>query len=430
MTKISRRNLIKALAISLGGISAYKLLHIPLLKGNTQELESYFLPNTQKGPPGTPTTEPTQTGTPTPTSTSPTPTHTVTPSQTPTPTPTSGTPAPPPDEKVVHVHSESATFWNGQTDYWNYVASNTVDAMVDEGMMELTGTTNLTAAWQAIIPGYQNGDAIAIKVNCNNAMSCNDTDGQIDALPQPVDAIVRGLTQAGVAEADIWIFEARRRIPDRFVNGISYNGVQYFDHDCRIWAGFDSNDPNAIVTFNPPGGIPMPPTTRITDVMINAKYLINVPIIKTHGLTGVTLTFKNHFGTINQPAPLHPYVGMSEQYYQSDYSLFVDLYLNPHIVGKTVLILADALFGAKDGTTSPPATWQTFNGQVPNSLFFSLDPVAIDCVMCDFLAAEVALPDHTDDYLGLASDAGLGVYERGDPWGSGYSLIDYYLIEM
>src|SRR5512136_415223 len=33
--------------------------------------------------------------------------------------------------KVVHVHSDSATTWTGQSDYWNYVDQDTVNAMVD-----------------------------------------------------------------------------------------------------------------------------------------------------------------------------------------------------------------------------------------------------------------------------------------------------------
>jgi len=50
--------------------------------------------------------------------------------------------------------------------------------------------------------------------------------------------------------------------------------------------------------------------------------------------------------------------------------------------------------------------------------------------MYDFLAAETTVPVGADDYLRLASDAGLGVFERGDPWGSGYDQIDYLKTEL
>jgi hypothetical protein len=67
---------------------------------------------------------------------------------------------------------------------------------------------------------------------------------------------------------------------------------------------------------------------------------------------------------------------------------------------------------------------------VPNSLFFATDPVAVDCVMCDFLAAEFNVWPNNDNYLRLADQAGLGVYERGHPWSAGYSQINYSKIEL
>lgn len=334
--------------------------------------------------------------------------------------------------RVVHMHSNSATSWNGQTDYWNYVDQAVVNDMVDQGLMALTSTTTVPDAWHALLPNYQAGQGIAIKVNLNNASQCNDADGQIDALIQPVNSVVRGLVQIGVLEADVWVYDAKRAIPYRLVAGSQYDDIRYYGRvPCgHLEATFDSSDPNAYVTFSPPPGIPLPPPIKITDVLIQATYLINMPIMKTHGGTGITLSFKNHLGTVDSPSAFHDYAGLSGPYHRSDYSVLVDLYKNPHIAGKTVLTIGDGLFAAKDNNTAPPSPWQTFGNQVPNSLFFATDPVAIDCVMCDFLAAETTVPAAADDYLLLASTAGLGVYERGSPGGKSYSLIDYQKIEL
>ena len=65
----------------------------------------------------------------------------------------------------MHVHCNSATSWSGQTDYWNYVNQNVVSNMVDQGLMALIGTSTVADAWQALLPNYQSGQAIAIKVN-------------------------------------------------------------------------------------------------------------------------------------------------------------------------------------------------------------------------------------------------------------------------
>jgi uncharacterized protein (DUF362 family) len=395
---------------------------LPTPGGSTGESSRAFLPLVSRE--STPT--PTGTATSTPTSTA-----TSTPTPTTTPTPTVAPTPPPSASRVVHVRDTDATSWSGQTDYWNFVDQGVVNTMVNQGVMVLTGTSSVADAWQALLPDYQPGQAVAIKVNLNNAFECDDADGQIDALIHPVNGVVRGLKQIGVLETDIWIYDATRAIPARLVAGSQVGDIRYFARNpCGHQAArFDSDDVHAYVTFSSPADIPVPPATKITDVLIDATYLINMPIMKNHGGPGVTLSFKNHFGSIPNPGHLHEYVKLDGSYYRSDYSLFVDLYRNPHIVGKTILTFGDGLFAAKEGPAKPPTPWATFGGEVPNSLFLSTDAVAIDCVMTDFLAAEITLPVGSDDYLRLASDAGLGTYERGDPWGSGYGQIDYVRIE-
>jgi hypothetical protein len=300
--------------------------------------------------------------------------------------------------------------------------------MVDQGVMALTGMTTVADAWSSLIPNYSPGEFIAIKVNFNNSDGCNDTDAQIDASMQPVNSVVRGLKLIGVPEANIWIYDASRRIPDRFVNGNLYPGVVFRDTGCRQSITWSSNDPDAYVTFLPPAGHPAPPQTRIDDVLINCTYLIDMPILKPHRIAGISLAFKNHFGDITSPWNLHSYIRLTDPLYRPDYNPLVDIYRNPHIAGKTVVVIGDGLFASQD-FEGPPSFWSTFGDQLPNSLFFATDPVAIDCVMCDFLTAEISIPDAADDYLVLAQQAGLGTYERGDPWGTGYDLIDYVRIE-
>lgn len=338
-------------------------------------------------------------------------------------------PPPPAGARVVHVQSSNATSWGGQTAYWDYVDQDKVNAMVDQGMMALTGTSSVAAAWQSLLPNYSHGQGIAIKANFNNSTNCSDADGQIDAIIEPINSIVRGLLQIGVRESDIWIYDAIRYIPDRFTNASQHAGVRFFDKCGIDRASFSSSDPNAHVTFNPPPGVQMP-TIKISDVLINATYLINMPIMKPHGITGATLSFKNHFGTIDTPFQLHEYVRLSDaKYFGPDRSALVDIYLNPHIADKTILTIGDAIFACKAFNGSP-SNWETFGDQVPNSLFFSKDPVAVDCVMCDFLDEETTIPLATNDYLQIAGNAGLGTFERGDPWGSGYNQIDYLRLNL
>jgi len=50
--------------------------------------------------------------------------------------------------------------------------------------------------------------------------------------------------------------------------------------------------------------------------------------------------------------------------------------------------------------------------------------------MTDFLDAETDIDARSRDYLALAEAAGLGISEQGDPWGGGYSRIDFRQIEV
>jgi hypothetical protein len=424
--RVSRRQLLAILAAAAGGAGlawARRLLTIQASRDAAGTLDPQaYLPYVSRQ--ATPT--PTFTSTPTPTHT---PTRTPTPTQTRTPTPTRtpGTPQPT-TGKVVHVHSNNATHWNGESDYWSHVTQSVVNEMVDRGVMELTSASTAADAWRALLPGYQPGQKIAIKVSFNNSTSCTSHGAAIDAIVHPVNAIVRGLLQIGATQSDICVFDAIRRIPNPFISTV-YTNLQYFDKECRNMAGFGDTP----VAFNPPAGVPTPSTVRVADVVINADHLINIPIMKKHDWAGVSLGFKNHFGTIDDPGALHDYISPSGAYYRTDYNALVDLYRDPHIGGKTRLTLGDGLFAAT-AYTDPPSTWTTFGGNVPNSLFFAKDPVALDCVMCDLLAAEATIPNWCDNYLRLAQGAGLGVFERGDPWrqpwGSGYSQISYQRIEL
>jgi hypothetical protein len=334
--------------------------------------------------------------------------------------------------KVIHVHDPDATSWNFSTGwYGDFVNQAVVDNMVDKGVMELTGTSTVADAWATLIPNYTSGEAVAIKVSFNNAWNCSDGDNEIDALIQPVNALIRGLRQIGVTEQNIWVYEAIRGIPDRFVNGCLYSNIQYFSPPwtCgRQSPGWNSNDPDAFVTFNPPSG-PVPSPMRIPDVLINATYLINMPIIKRHSV-GVSLGFKNHFGTIASPSALHDYIDPQGGLFSTQYSPFIDIHKNPHIGAKTILTIGDALFGAWTAYTNPPSRWTTFGNAASNSLIFSTDPVALDCVMYDILVAETTIIPNSDVYMSLAADAGIGVFEHGDPWGSGYNNINYVKVEL
>jgi hypothetical protein len=448
--EMNRRGFLKMVALTLVGAAAgagrlRRGLGAASLTDETPALtpQAYLPAVVRSGPTQTP--EPTSTPVPTQT---PEPTSTPMPTSTPQP----GVPL------VVHVHSPSATSWNFGDDYYGtFVDQDVVNAMVDRGVRDLTGASTVAQAWQLLVPGYTPGRAIAIKANFNNSIycggcltDCEEFQLKIDALIHPINAVVRGLKAAysSFDAADVWVYDASpgpspplsdRKIPDRFTDGCLHQGVRFFDRGCREPAAYESADPTSWVSFSPPQGIPTPPAQKVTDVLVAATYVINMPIIKRHGGAGVTLSLKNHFGSIHNCPPLHDWTCFNwpARYYSDIYNPLLDIYRNPHVGGKTVLTIGDGLFGDRESNVSKPTPWDTFGGQAANSLFFATDPVALDSVMCDFLDLEGfhgGIYEGSDDYLRLAEAAGLGVFERGDPWqepwGSGYSRITYRRVEL
>jgi uncharacterized protein (DUF362 family) len=341
--------------------------------------------------------------------------------------------------QVVHIRNAAATTWTGETDYWNYVDQAVVDSMVEQGLKELTGEATAVDAWRQLIPDYQAGQKVAIKVNFNNTRYCDSTVVAIDAIIEPINAVVKGLVAMGVEPSDICVYDAVRAIPNRFVAGADYD-IRFYDGwwegVCQDAAGFTAVPENR-VQFYPPVPISMP-EEYVTNALMNATYLISMPIMKgAHSLAGVTLGFKNHFGTISTCSALHDYVNVvyKPEKYRTDYNPLVDLLGSPLIGGKLVLTIGDGIFAARQ-FTMPPVPWTTFGNQLPHSLFFATDPVAVDCIMHDLLALEpeTKVVDGSNNYLRLAALAGLGVYEVGNPWAvpysSGYSSINYTRIDV
>jgi uncharacterized protein (DUF362 family) len=339
-----------------------------------------------------------------------------------------------PSPRVVHTHSDAATHWDYVSGwYGDYVNQSVVDTLTDRGVIELTGTVTRADAWRALLPAYAAGQIVAIKINLNNA-SCGSSDQVIDALPQPLNAVIRGLKEIGVAESNIRVYDVTNgwhsgEMPDRLVAKVTalYPNVQFHAHEpgCSTALGYSSTER---IHFAVPAGRAIS-DRPICNALVQAAYLINMPIMKKHGMAGVTLGFKNHFGSFEQCELVHWAVDLGDGDYLPTYSGLVDIYKNAHFGHKTVLTIGDGLYGARvDNYSEIPSPWPTFGNRSPNSLFFSRDPVAIDCVMYDLLEAEGGVPEGSDNYLRLAQAATLGTFEHWDAAHT-YHAIDYRRIE-
>jgi hypothetical protein len=336
-----------------------------------------------------------------------------------------------PATRVVQIHNPNATNWDFATGYYgDYVDQTLVNAMVNRGVCELTGLSDPASAWQRIMSSYKAGDKIAVRVNFNNCMHTAPdpyypSHNMIDGLIEPLNSIILELTRIGVPASDIRIYDASRILPNRFTSGCLYPGVEYYDYlgqNGNLLATFDSADPSRVVNFSNQSI----PTHYVTDVLVEAQHLIHCPLLKAHS-TGVSGCFKLHLGTINGPfyTDIHPYL------YDLGNNPLVDIFKNVNIENKTRLVVGDGLFGARSYDATPES-WSIFGNKSPNTLFFSLDPVALDTVMQDLLHAQWptgSMPPDDHDHLHCAFRQGLGVHEHKDKNGR-YSQIDFVEVEL
>ena len=348
--------------------------------------------------------------------------------------------------RVISVHEPSATYWDHASGFhWDFINQNVVNKMVAAGVKALALKSDLGKAWQTIIP-YKSGQSVAIKINLNNNWSCDsdwesDGNGRMNAYPETVNAVIDGLLQIGVPAQKIWIVEPSRVILNRFIDKIANQNVRFYSSDsgCSpnsfVTDYVDENSVYASKTTHPPGDV-----VRPAQVFVEADHIINIPLLKGHGGAGITLSMKNHYGSVtfrgsNQNAArekMHKYAYENTNP-DPNKSVIADINNNPVIRDKTRLIIGDGLFGNPISNIDSPEKWNLFDNKDPNMLFFGTDPIATDSVMCDYINAERKLrgrPEATRSALVYGQTLGLGVHDRWDSYlTKNYTRIDYFELE-
>lgn len=345
--------------------------------------------------------------------------------------------------RVVCIRDGRATSWDGATGHW-WDDANTdqkvVHGMTSRLVQNLSGRTNGKQAWDALfrsfneshntsISGYRPGQRIAIKVNCNQDRSPEwGVPGQggrpgiaQNGLPSP-HAVVALVTQlievAGVRGEDIMIYDVTgiRNVGQPILTRIRANSNPQFQM-VKFLAGDDYNLGGRLSAV-PDAANPIRfaqadvPTAYLPRQVTEATYLINMALLRPHGMAGVTLTAKNHFGSVHfpndggwSPRILHNSVLRTQP--MASYNALVDLVGHRHLGGKTMLYVLDGLYTAEHNEGSV-FKWASFNDHWASSMLMSQDPLAIDSVALDLLRSEpraTQVRGNADNYLHEAAQA-------------------------
>ena len=320
--------------------------------------------------------------------------------------------------RVVWSHAPGAATWNETDGFWfddRWNNQEKCDWLGRKSLIELTGQKNEKAAWNALFTffnkahhktgGYKTGEKIAIKINGNNSYSHENSE-EINVSPHMLLSLLRSLVNQGkVPQNMITVAEPSRFITDNVYLKCSkeFPNVIYVDHDGGAGRTKATYVEKAIPYSADNGQV----AQGLATSFIEADYIINMALLKGHVGQGVTLCGKNWYGATSIHSDWRKNFHNNfnqDRNGKPKYIIFVDFMGHKDLGGKTMLYLIDGLYGSEKVNGKPSGKWKMapFNGNWPNSLLASQDPVAIDAVGLDFLSSEwpaMADIDYADTYL-------------------------------
>jgi hypothetical protein len=342
--------------------------------------------------------------------------------------------------RVVWVWNPDATNENFErndfaTYDWYFSEHNNnpevIGKMFRDGIIKLTGEENAKKAWESVFRffngkkhneerGYKAGEKIFIKINQGQSrwvLVQKDKDNGF-YLPKTLDAGQENRLNNFVPteQGPYVVLEVLRELINDA--GIPQENISVGDPMCPIWGHnyevwakefpnvkyLDKNTTNFGRTLVKVTEEPLlfysdkTTTDKLYDVIEEADYLINMTNFKSHMIAGISLTAKSHFGNIGRATAghlhySHPTVGRAGRFTNTGYGkyrVFVDLMGSKYLGQNTLLWIVDGLFGGGSSEIKGPVKYfmAPFNNDWSNSIFMSLDPVAIESVGYDFLREE------------------------------------------
>ena len=323
--------------------------------------------------------------------------------------------------------------------FWDYQNNDTliIRNMVERSLLLITEAETHQESWETIFThhnekkygetrGYLEGETIFIKINQGTASwLVNDRpeygwpeSGGLNAIDPSWKRNYFGATETG----PFVVLNILRQLVN--VAGIPQENIYVgdpmsiiFKHNFDVWyaefpnvkyiekRGTEYNrtlilpaDEHSLI-YSDEGAVLEESTEGLFSAMEEADYMINIATFKPHKRGGVTFGTKNHFGSITRPGAghLHPsLVSTSDQGgvphndgYQK-YRVMVDIMGHKYLGANTMLFIIEGLFGGSEDEVLRPIKYYMppFNGDWTNSVFMSLDQVAIESVAYDFMRAE------------------------------------------
>ena len=376
--------------------------------------------------------------------------------------------------RVVWVWNPDATnekFEHNDFDAYNWFVSpgnnnpEVIARMFRDGVLKLTGKKDVDKAWDAMFRyfnenrrgekrGYAKGEKIFIKINQGQSrwlLSQQDKDDGF-AIPRTIQKGQERIRESLIpAETGPYaVLELLRELVNEA--GVDQADISVGDPMCPVWAHnydvwskefpdvkyLDKYSTNYGRTLTKVSENPLlhysdkTINDKLYDVIENADYMITMAVLKPHGAAGISLTAKSNFGNIGRATAGHLHyshianrregIPVNTGYHK--YRVFVDMMGSRYLGQNTLFWCVEGLFGGGASEVKGPVKYfmSPFDNDWCNSIFMSLDPVAIESVGYDFLRTEwdginkhdpvnnqwETMPNAfgVDDYMHQAADPG------------------------
>jgi uncharacterized protein (DUF362 family) len=219
--------------------------------------------------------------------------------------------------------------------------------LLDRAIASYTGRAKPIEAWKHILPQSGQGKVIGLKVNGLGGKG-------ISTHTVLVLAIAERLQQAGVKPGEILVWDRNAR--DLEACGLTINTdpsrIRCYGSDV---SGYEEQ-PVACGSAS----------VKLSKILTReCAMVINLPILKDHGMAGITFSMKNMYGVIDRPMDLHA---------NNCNPGVADLNSVPVIREKVRFTIGDAMTSVYNGGPGfrPEFLWK------PNALIVGEDRVAVD----------------------------------------------------
>ena len=276
--------------------------------------------------------------------------------------------------RVAWIHNPGVASWDGRTGLWvedRWNNQQKADDMIREAIIQLTGETTAQKAWKALFchfnkehgkgsRGYKKGEKITVKLNMNNAITHHDTI-ELNSSPFVTLALVRSMVRDGrIREQDIVLCEPSRAITDSIYNKVhrEFPKVVFIDNiggDGRQKCEYYPEQ----ITYSADNG---KLARGLAKCIVDADYLINSALLKTHSGPGITLTTKNWYGATDISLiwrrNAHSNFSPDKRHGKPGYKTFVDFISHKNLGQKCLLFIIDGTYGSRDVNGAPNPKWQ------------------------------------------------------------------------